>query len=200
MFLALSSAAHAFELGAFGGFNFEKSDVSPSSNPLSTKSGFTIGATVGADLVPMMLSWEIGLYNVKRKTGGAVPAGKSISGSIDSSSVRESYNALEIPLVLRLKPIPFLSPGLGFFYSASGSDLTTEYNTSGGTEVSEKSPIDRDDYGLVASIQARFPLIPTLSFTIDGRYLLGLKENPYHGSNVVKLRELQVLGGVTFSL
>ncbi|MCM2323628.1 MAG: porin family protein [Oligoflexia bacterium] len=200
MLLASSHAASAFELGAYGGLNFEGSALSPATNPLSAKSSLALGATVGMDMVPMLISIETGLYMVERKMGGALPLGVSLTAGVDPTTYSLSYNALEIPLIARFKPIPFLSPGIGVFYSWDTSKQTTEYTNPAGNQVKSENPVSRTDYGLIGSVQARMPLVPLLSLTVDARYLIGLKDNGYDNANTLKLREFQLLGGLTFSL
>ena len=175
-----SPSAQALEVGVLGGLNFWSPSASSGLGSITTSAGSNLaaGAYVQKGFNPLF-DVELGLMYVKKK------ADLTLLGSVSSSS----YNAIQIPLILRTGFIPgnFFNVGAGAYYET----------VSGGTPSGQKS----SDYGLVGSAQVRFPLAPLTKFIVDARYLMGLSEQSTDTTNIsIKNRGIEVLAGLSFGI
>ncbi len=175
-----SPHAQALEAGLLGGLNFWSPSASSNSGTITTTTGNNLaaGAYVQKSFNPLF-DVELGLMYLKKK------ADLTLLGTTSSSS----YNAIQIPLILRTGFIPgnFFNVGAGAYYET----------VSGSTSSGQKS----SDYGLVGSAQVRFPLAPLTKFILDARYLMGLSEQSTDTANLsLKNRGVQVLAGLSFGI
>ena len=178
-----SVSAQALELSPVLGLNLSSvTDPNGTLKP-SLKVGFGLGGFLSFGVVPMVLDAELGaLYMTRRlEYNQAVTATSTVLA--DSTA-----HTLQFPLVARLKVIPLINPGLGFYYASTLGDVTVKTPTG----ETSGAPTSRSDYGLVGSVQFKLPLLPLFGLLADARYNFGLHE--VGGS---KTRELQFLAGAS---
>lgn len=118
----------------------------------------------------------------------------------ETSPLEVTFNAIEIPLLLRYFFMPTVSVGMGAYFSHGLG--TYSLKTDAGTASADYSftTYGADDYGLVASLALRFKLVPLTSLIVDGRYLYGLQNISHDPSVSTSLRDLQVLTGIQFGI
>jgi hypothetical protein len=183
------SQASAFDLAAVGVLNFTGNSITPDPGAGSSgKLGIGFGALAELEWLPMT-SIQLGLLYLTRKSEAGVGNEISVKG-------------LQIPLMVRISPIDFVSVGGGAFYTIGMGDVTAK-NTVTNAEASssfETAGISKSDVGLVLGAALKFPLAPTLSLLADARYLLGLKDVSTSAALETKTHDFQVLLGLNFGI
>jgi hypothetical protein len=189
----LPAQAQAFDLAAVGVLNLSGTSIDP--DPAGTEEGGKLGIGFGAlaemEWLPM-IGIQFGLLYVKRTTTVTGPG-------LDSQL---SANMLQIPVMVRISPIDFVSVGAGGYYAFAAGDLTARDNVTG-LEVStpfDSTNVSKSDVGLILGAALKFPIAPTLSLLADARYLLGLKDLDTTGATTSRTRDFQFLVGLNFGL
>jgi hypothetical protein len=195
-FAAAAPAAHATSLSAVGVFNFSKVTEDPAGTgyTLGNSTGVGLGALLGAPLFPG-LELQIGaLY---------FPRGTHVEGSyagFTAGNLNLTAKQLQVPVLVRFTLLPVLSAGVGAYYARALSDFELTGDIAGVSIPSvTRTDLKKDDFGLVASVSANFPIVPLFSILVDARYLLGLS-NVNTGTATSRYRDIQLLAGVSFSI
>lgn len=113
-----------------------------------------------------------------------------------------SANAYEFPVLLRFHLGRFFSFGVGGYYAKAKGDiaLATEMNgatSSSSTTFAAQNQSD-SDYGIATSIALTSRLGPLTHLVLDGRYLIGLKNDSLAASGNMKFNDMEVLAGLQF--
>lgn len=196
-FLAVSNAHALVNVTAVGVGNYmgASASVLTSTMPITGKLTWGGGALFGFKLNPFLTLEAGGLF---------APRKSSIDFSIlDASlpSATKSYNAIQIPALLRVTAIPLLSFGAGMYYSVGMGSVTSEVTGSApSTQTFAEARLKSSDYGLVGSVAFRLPLAPMFGFVVDGRFNYGLANLATDAGVSLKAREAQVLAGLNFNL
>lgn len=194
--LALSLPAHAFEIAIEGGMNLDSftgtnaGSGSSAFNSESSKAALSYGAFVGFGVFPGF-QLETGLQFTTRH-----------STYLSSGNVNEiKFTDMMIPAILRFNLLPVVSLGVGPYLGFGSGKIafSTPSSTVEG-DFDQANGVKKSDFGVVGSLRAAFPLAPTLSLLLDGRYVMGLTNRDPDAGDTVKFKDIQVLGGVSFSL
>jgi len=182
-------SAHAFDVSLLGAMTVSNYSLSaPTDIPSSTGVAFGLGGTVGFDLNPFF-SIETGLLYLKH----------SYSTNLNLTNQSFTYDYTTIPLLLRLNPISLISFGAGFYY---GIATSTSVDTTVGTAVSTTmdSP-HTNDFGLMAGVGVRLPLIPMLlKLRADVLYEFGLVNLSATPGVSQKARNLDFFAGLMLDI
>lgn len=181
----LSVATPAFaELGLVGTLTFSGSSARDRSaavttNPFTSKTKLGFGAFLRGDGNPVA-NLEAGFFYTPR------------SYTVGPNSAI-NLPTLEIPLLVRITAIPFLSLGAGGYYAYKIGDATTE-----GTAIPLLyTPLNFNshDFGLCAAAGFQLPLGPIALMT-EARFLFGLTDLDPDPIGELKTRNVQLLAGV----
>ena len=190
-----STSAFAIDATVLGGLNMASPSIDPSltGSTTSAKSEFMYGATVGLPFFPG-LGLELGAFMAPRTS-----TTKDVLGNGNQTSAK----FIEIPLMLRLNALPFISVGAGMYYGIGTGNVSTK-SVSGSTVSSTPTEKNFSDSGLVSSdlgiatsVRAEFSILPLMSIVGDVRYNIGLKDLDQSPLTTTKNRELQLLLGVS---
>ncbi len=184
LLLAPSTQAHAFGLSVVGSFNATSVSTNPANSNLSGGTGFGYGALAQYNLIPTF-DLEVGALSTPVAFSQKVPG---------SSDIETSSHYLQIPVMVRFTLLPIISAGAGLYYAFPVSKTKT-VGPTGTTEADAKS-----DFGGTLSIALRFPLLPTLGITVDGRYYFGWKDVSSTAGVSAKNQSTQILTGLNFSI
>jgi hypothetical protein len=181
-----------------------------------TNGGLTSASTFGAgflvsDKIMPTLSIEAGLLWQPRSYN------QTLTSSTGNLSFGDTYNYVQIPVVVRYHFLNWLSAGLGLYYARIVGDIRfTETSTvpnltfPSGTQTSSYGPygISLSDYGVIGAVGVKIPLGDSpLSIDGDMRYELGLNNinngslttlNSANAPDSNKWRMFQLLLGLTF--
>lgn len=181
-----ASDANAISVSGVGLMTRGAPSFEPAVTNLSSPLGFGFGALAAFGVAPGFEA-ETGLLFAPTVFGQGDPA------------TERKFQQVQIPLLLRFTAAPMVSVGAGGYYAMNTGDLET--TPAGGTTTTqplENTNIGGSDLGLVGSVGVNFSLAPMVSFLVDARYLLGLKDwDERGGADVAKTRQLQVLAGVS---
>ena len=194
--LVASSPAHALDLSPVLGFGFASTSTSlngiDQSLVISSKVTPILGGLVGLSMMPG-LELEIGALYAPRKFGQTLGTTETVY----------QYNYLEFPVMARATVLPFIYPGLGFYYALAQGDISQTTTGFSGPSIPltfDQANTTKDDFGIVGSLQVRLPVLPTLSILADARYLVGLKNVSKMANTTQKWKEFQLLFGVNFGI
>jgi hypothetical protein len=186
-------SAQAFDLSVVGGADFATPSVSlggASQTGISAKAGFGGGLLVGFDLNPVT-ELEI----------GALYMGRHFTAPTSTGQEEDSYYSYEIPVVLRLIPLKYITFGLGLYYALpEGNDSQTATPTGGAATSSSpvSTSVFKSDLGGLGSLAVKFPLGIASSFLVDARYYYGFTNASQIAGTAVHYRDVQILAGIDF--
>jgi hypothetical protein len=125
----------------------------------------------------------------------AVYATRGFQQILNATTSEISFQAIQIPILLRYYIAPTLSLGVGGYAEwGSYQDNSPAGITTGSYSASN---YDAEDYGALFSLAARIHVIYTVDFLIEGRYLYGLKNISHFANTSIYLRDYQLLFGVS---
>ena len=188
--------SQAFELGVLGGLHYSTLTVDPAvtGDSYSSPSAPAFGVFIETSMVPL-IGFELGAFYVPRKY--------SVHSLTGNSDVTYGLTQFQIPALVRLHLIPFLSFGVGGYYAHSLGDIQAD-STVGGVTTSRSITYDsvnysQNEFGLLGSVRFEVPILPLLNIMADARYLRDLKNiNTASNSITLKLHGVQVLVGASF--
>lgn len=191
-----TQAAQAFELGVLGGLHFTNIEVSPApaSTTYSSTGSPAFGAFIETSMVPL-IGFELGAFYVPRKYKSSV--------STTKTDATVSLTQFQIPALIRLHLIPFLSFAAGGYYAHSLGDVHVE-GTAGTTPINQDQTYDvsnlsQNEFGILGSVRLEIPILPLFNIMFDARYLRELKNlNTAANSDTTKLHGTQFLAGASF--
>ena len=180
-------------IGVVGAFTIQNPSVKDngSSSDVSGKKNFGGGVQGELVLAPGFGLEVDALYlnhKFSRKSG-------NIFGSDVSSTFTSGY--LEVPVLVRYRPIPFVNVGLGGYYSrvvtawkvsAEGLGSKT-YNDSG-----------KNDFGVVGALGTMIPVSDKLSIVADLRYTRSLTDSARQSNDALKFADVQIMAGIRFGM
>ena len=185
--------AQAFEVGVLGGITSSRTSAEIGPSTRNTTADYAFGAMADLPLISPLPGFivEVDALVMRRKVEinnvQVLDASGSLGNSVLSSA---STTYFMVPAIARFTALPIVNAGVGPYFATPLGKIST--NTNGQTQESDSST----DLGLVASVQARIPLMPLIHAVVDGRYILGLKDQGEStGSN--KFRDFQALAGVS---
>ena len=176
LLLTLSTPSPA-GISLVGAMNLNRAAGTFSSSGLAVSWGntttFGFGALFSGDSNPVV-NLEAGLLYMPRR--------------YDEGFVLRELKTLEVPVMLRFGPVPFVTFAVGGYFSrvidSQGNDTV----------------FDSNDYGLGGSIAVRIPIVPMVGAIIDGRYLHGLANLDKRVLHQLNRRDFQILAGIDFTL
>ena len=116
-----------------------------------------------------------------------------------------SYQALQIPVLLRINLLPggLVSVGAGGYYEVGMGSISDTNDTNGSvsSETYSSALIKTSDFGLLGSLRVQIPVFIRTHVLVDARYLYGLTEQSTAPSTAtIKNRYVQVFAGLGFSI
>lgn len=126
-----------------------------------------------------------------------------ISGTVVQTN---TINSIQIPLLIRLTPLPYISIGAGAAYNmpqgSVSEDITDPAKIDGGTTSKSQSyddaSIQKGDFAAVGDFQIRVPLGPGAHLTLDGQYQKGLTDMNTSGKATDKMDLVLFMAGLGF--
>lgn len=107
-----------------------------------------------------------------------------------------SMTSVQAPLQLKIYILPAIFLGLGGYYSRSFGTISATSDAGASTlPYSPQGPYTADDYGVALSLGLRVKIVPTISFILDARYLIG-GVNISHTDGTLYTRDIQALAGI----
>lgn len=188
-----AAQASAFELSLVGATNFTSPSINfggSTATGYTAKAAFGGGALLGFGLLPGLELELGGLY-----------LGRHYTYPISSGMAEDSFNAIEVPILLRITALKYITIGGGGYYARpTGQETYTVTPTGGSGQATTSSALDtfKPDFGAVGSVQLRLPLNFAANFLIDGRYAYGLTNASKIAGETLKFREAQALFGLNF--
>ncbi len=112
------------------------------------------------------------------------------------SSITSTFSSghLQIPVLIRYRPIPFLSLGIGPYYSR----VLTSWTVSASGQNSTTTNFGKNDYGALAAVGTSIPITGGLSASADIRYTRSFSETARSSGDAVKFSNLQIMAGLRF--
>jgi len=179
-----SSTAEAFDFSVLGAASSSSYSITPAPAVFSGGAGFGLGVRLGFDLFPFF-SWEVGaLY---------------IGYSLSAMTATLNYNYIQIPVLLRFTPIPFVALEAGGYYGIPSSTTSTGAVPPELMNAALPTYSSSNDYGLLIGAGVRLPLLPLMSIRADALYEYGLA-NVSTGTSTQNARNLDIWAGVMISL
>ena len=169
----------------------------------SSGSGYFFGALF-TNHFSHLLSLELGIIYEHDQMGLTV----ANSAANMSVNLTEHFSRLQVPLVLRAHLIPsFFNVGVGGYWSTSIGNVSVDSsNQSIFTSKSTGSFFDLGllptDLGAIGSVQITIPLMPMFKILIEGRYLIGLRNDtndPVNNYSSYKTNEWMIAAGPQIS-
>jgi hypothetical protein len=117
-----------------------------------------------------------------------------IFGVSASSTFASSF--VQIPVLVRYRPIPYLNLGLGPYYSRVVSAWSVSAADFSKTEVN----YGKNDFGFVAAVGSFIPANDMIALTVDLRYNQSLSNTATESKEVLKFSTLQGLVGLRFGI
>jgi hypothetical protein len=190
--IVASSAAQAFEISVVGGGDLAKPSIESGGTSVtgSSKAAFGGGFLVGFNL-----------NFVTELEFGALYMGRHYTYPVASGTGEDSYSRYEIPVILRLNLLKYLTIGGGAYYSVPTGQSTytlTPSGSSGSSTTSNAADNFKNDFGGVGSVSIKIPLNIATSLVLDGRYLYGLINTTKASAETIKTRDIEALIGFNF--
>ncbi|MGK5089751.1 outer membrane beta-barrel protein [Bdellovibrionota bacterium FG-2] len=180
-FCFVNSSSHAAELTVLGGISRSTPEFVPASLTFKGRNSYGGGALLGIRF-KRFFGLEVGGLYVNRKYGDS-------AGDI-------CFNTLQLPALLRFRLLPMLSFGVGGYYTMGIGNVT--FGTA--TSTFADAALKKSDYGVVGDARLRLPLVPTLGFIVDFRYLYGLGDYSTLSAKNLYLTDVQLFAGLQFGL
>lgn len=178
-------------VGAIGGLIYNTTSLSSSGVSLSTHGKAVFGGGLTAEVsLPMNFGLEVDLLYIKQKFSQDTAAffGTSVTSTVSSGMV-------QIPVILRFRPIPFLNPGFGFYYSR----VVTSWDVSADNYSSTTTNYGKNDFGFVIAVGTGIPL-GIINLVADLRYTRSFKNSGGSTTDSLKLSQIQFLAGIRVDL
>ena len=190
--LTLSPKVHAARIAFVGVAN--SSEPHQPGNEYTAETGLGAGVLLEFRLLPLF-GFELGALYAPRKFSHA---------TLSPSDAKITYtaNMYQFPVLFRAHLGRTFSLGVGAYYAKAKGDLTVESVTNSG-KSSQKATfasqgLSDSDYGLASSVAISFRLLPLTYLLLDGRYLMGLKNNSTVVGGDRKYNDMQLLAGLQF--
>lgn len=187
------------EIAALGLFDSSLPKISQDSSSVSYSARTGGGGGLGAafNLLPE-LDLEIdALYAPYSFTATIGTPGSGVT-------VDARWYAIQIPVLARYWLLPFLSIGAGPYAAFAVTDNTatvTVLNNPPTETTSELNSAAKRDFGVAGALSLRLPLSgSSVSFVLDGRYLVGLKNLTDQAGAQAKFHHIQGLAGISLGL
>jgi len=187
-----TTSASGFSLGAVGGLVYNTTGLSSGGVSLSTKGKAAFGGGLTAEVsLPAKFGVEVDFLYIKRSfsQNTAEFFGTSVTSTASSGT-------LQIPVILRFRPIPFLNPGIGFYYGRS----ITNWSVSADNYNSTTTKYGKNDFGFVLAVGTGIPIGSIVNLVADLRYTRSLKDTGGSTSDSLKFSQLEFLAGLRFDL
>jgi len=188
----VSSKAEAMSFGTIGGVVFDRPSLSSNSAalPTSGKAIFAGGFTAEISL-PAMLSLEFDILYIKHKF--SQDTAQFFGTNVTSTT---SSGTLQLPFILRFRPIPFLNPGFGFYYGR----VVTNWSVSADNYASTTADYGKNDLGFVIALGTGIPIAGLINLVADLRYTRSLTDSGGNANKSLKFSQIQFFVGVRVDL
>lgn len=150
------------------------------------------GLEVGGLYAPMKFKYAADLIDIANATVGA-------DGTNETYTL--TMNTFIFPVSVRIKPSKFLAINAGGYFQVFPGTYKVKVDLTSSSSESDVSNSDSKlGYGLQGGVQLHLPLAPMISFVVDGRYYLGLKDQDSSSTGEFKTKGFTALGGFRFGL
>jgi len=186
-------SAHALDLAVMGSLNIGTQSQAglAATYTAGTVSNFGYGALLAFDSFPTIKS-EFGILSVKR--------GMALTSSTGGTST-STYNYLMVPYMFRFEPISLISVGAGAYYAYGMGNYNVTSTIPGLASADatyEAGGYSRSDFGLIAGISLKFPVLPLFSVRLDADYALGLSNLYSSSAGNATFRDILLMAGLNF--
>ena len=192
LFFCGAHPAYAVNINFVGSMGLGNAAVSSTSGTIVSSRSLPYGGGLlfGFRMLPK-LSMELGFLYMPRAFQEKFS---------DDTSNGITFTTVQIPLLLRFQILNSLSIGVGGYFSHGIGNVTVVGPASSTSHSYANANFGADDYGAIASLGIKFPLILKLSLILDGRYLYGFQNvNKVNGVSTY-FRDLQALVGVRLGM
>lgn len=136
------------------------------------------------------ISLETGILGVRRHVNDTAGVGSSASATY-----------LEAPLLVRWRPMSFVSFALGGYGAMAISDLETVSSARVTTTTAfDNTNFRGTDLGAMASVRAHVPMTDRITFILDVRGMWGIADISTIQATTTRYRGAEFLGGLSFGL
>jgi len=189
---AENAGASALSFGAIGGVVYNSASMSNAGVSVDTsgKAVFAGGLTAEIGL-PANFGLELDMLYIKQQFSRDTADffGTNVTSTASSGT-------LQFPLMLRFHLIPFLNPGVGFYYGRT----ITSWSVSADNFNSTTTNYGKNDLGFVLALGTSFPIAGIINLVADLRYTRSLNNSGSGTDNSLKFSQIQFLAGVRFDL
>lgn len=193
LFLLLSvlgPGAFAFEMNVLGGMNY----AAPSEFILGVDQGWT-GSSAGTFGINASLPLFSGLLSIETGAFWVATASERTESGVPLLRKAEWIQA---PLLLHYHFDGSMSLGAGGYAAFSRGMVATTTLGSTLNQPYDTAQIQREDFGLIFDLRARFHLTPGLHLILDARYQHGLRDLSTLTTKSLSTRSIQVLAGMGY--
>lgn len=186
-----SASLFAFDITAVGVLDIcspTVSDTTGAAVSTDKKIGIGFGALVSV-YSTTAFTLEAGLISLSRQYALSASPAETIG-----------LKMLEVPILLRFDLLPIVSVSAGAYLALGMGDISKSNPTSSTTETYNANSLGKTDYGLQASASLTLPILPTMKFLIDLRYLYGIANLDTRAGASFKFSDIQLLGGIRISI
>lgn len=177
-----------FSLGVLGAIAIENPIVKQNGTQTAVDGKTSFGGGISADQeIGERMNLELDLLYLSREFTQQTA---EFFGTSVTSTISSGY--IQIPLLLRFKPIDFVSLGAGAYYSRALSSWTV----SSPSFSSQSVDYDKNDWGVIAAVGTVIPLGERLKLVADLRYTRSLTDSGRSESESLQFSNLHFLAGV----
>ena len=188
----VANADSGLALSVLGAASLQNPSVSDNGQHVKVDGSTSFGGGLAAEgVIGDALGLEVGAlylnHEFKRDTA-------NFFNTTIASTVHSGY--LQIPVLLRYHPIPFVNLGVGGYYSR----VLSGWNVSASGFGDVGANYDKNDFGLVAAVGTIVPLGDNFALTGDVRYARSLTDSARQTNDALKFSDFQALVGVRFGI
>jgi hypothetical protein len=189
LLVLMQAKARAWEITALGGFNYASPTQHQGSNDYSWtgNSALDYGVSLSIPIFTPRFEIESGLFYLNSE----------VETNISNVDTTIDMHAVSIPLLFRFNFDPWVSVGVGGYYSMFKGNVEVSQPGNNYRQSYDAYGLSTSDAGLLFSLKAKLHITNDISFVFDGRYQHGLK-NVALGSDLYNTRSIQALAGFSF--
>jgi hypothetical protein len=184
-----------FSVGIIGGLVYDSPTLSSNSFDglsfdTSGNAVFGGGLTLEMALMPT-LSLEGDIFYIKKSFSRDTAEffGVNVASTTSSGTV-------QIPVLLRFRPLSFLNTGFGFYYSRVVSSWSVSADNYSSSEVN----YGKNEYGLVFALGTGVAISETMNIVADLRYTRSLTDSGASTNKSLKFSQLQIFAGLRLDI
>lgn len=191
VFTQSNADAANFSIGPAVAFTIQNPQFSENGGTQSVDGKTGIGGGIISEIsINESFGLEIDLLYLNHKFSRKTSA---IFGSEVTSTFSSGY--INVPAILRYRPVPFLNLGAGVYYSRILSDWKVSAEGYG----TQNYNYSKSNFGALIAAGLIIPM-GTVSIVGDLRYLRSLSDSARESNEMLKFADLQIILGARFTL